>query len=58
MRFFVSDFSSQTSSPSPYRKACERFRIFSKICGVIRIEIDSPVMNTSGTQLVPSVRHI
>jgi hypothetical protein len=37
MRFFVSGFFHQTTSPGPNRHAQERFRIFSNIRGVIRI---------------------
>jgi hypothetical protein len=37
MRFFVSCFLYQTTSPGPNRHAQKRYRIFSNIRGIIRI---------------------
>jgi hypothetical protein len=48
---FVSGFFHKTTFPGPNRHAQERFRIFSNICGVIRIRIRLPGNEYNGESI-------
>jgi hypothetical protein len=57
MRFFISGFFHQTTSPGPKEHAQKRFRIFPKIRGVIRIRNRLPGDEYTGESIrIPEVR--